>query len=127
MHFQPLGPEEIDQILELMLQGLNKRLESRKIRVQVDDAARRYLADGGFDPAYGARPLRRVLQRTVENKIAEGIVVETIRENSLVVVGASRSRSGQAGEDLDGSGLVLTTMADAEMSGRLTAPCYDQR
>ena len=116
VHFRPLGPEEIDQILDLMLEGLNKRLASRRIRVQVDAAARHYLTDGGFDPAYGARPLRRFLQRTVENEIAEGIVAETIKENSLVLVGASRGRSRLAGEELDGSGLVLTTMADAETS-----------
>ena len=68
--FRPLGEPEVAAIARLMLGSLNQRLEARRLVIELDDAALAWLADRGFDPVYGARPLRRALQREVETPLA---------------------------------------------------------
>ncbi len=68
--FRPLGEPEVAAIARLMLSSLNQRLEARRLVIELDDAALAWLADRGFDPVYGARPLRRALQREVETPLA---------------------------------------------------------
>ncbi|MCL2173986.1 AAA family ATPase [Candidatus Saccharibacteria bacterium] len=69
--FRPLTKEELLQIVDLILDGVNKNLEVQKVMVTVDTDAKQALVDAGYDPRLGARPLRRVVQRTVENIVAE--------------------------------------------------------
>ena len=65
--FQPLGKDEIAGIVDIQLSLLQRRLAERKLTVTLTPAAREYLATAGFDPAYGARPLKRLIQREVQD------------------------------------------------------------
>jgi ATP-dependent Clp protease ATP-binding subunit ClpB len=96
--FRPLTLEDLRTIVGLLLKGLNARLADKRIRVDFTSAAIDWLAEKGYDPVYGARPLRRLLQQQIENALARGIVEGTIREGSEVLF------------ELDASnGLVLRT------------------
>src|SRR5204863_1334040 len=68
--FEPLSREQIAEIVELQLTRLRERLADRRITLDLTDAAKEALADAGWDPAYGARPLKRAVQRLVENPLA---------------------------------------------------------
>lgn len=72
--FGPLGQSELLQVTDLIIEGINKTLEPQKISVQVDDDAKRYLVEAGYDPRLGARPMRRVIQKTVENLTAKAML-----------------------------------------------------
>jgi ATP-dependent Clp protease ATP-binding subunit ClpB len=85
--FKPLTLENIESIISILLEDLNKRLRDRKITIVLDDAARHWFAEKGYDPVYGARPLRRLLQKQIENALARGIISGDIREGSTVQFG----------------------------------------
>lgn len=68
--FRPLTHDELVQVIDIILQGVNKNLSAQKVSVAVDDDAKRMLVDAGYDPRLGARPMRRVVQRAVENIVA---------------------------------------------------------
>jgi ATP-dependent Clp protease ATP-binding subunit ClpB len=70
IEFQPLSKEQIAEIVELQLGRLRERLAERQIELELTDAAKEALAEAGWDPAYGARPLKRAIQRLVENPLA---------------------------------------------------------
>jgi ATP-dependent Clp protease ATP-binding subunit ClpB len=70
IEFQPLSKEQIAEIVELQLVRLRERLAERRIELELSDAAKETIADAGWDPAYGARPLKRAIQRLVENPLA---------------------------------------------------------
>jgi ATP-dependent Clp protease ATP-binding subunit ClpB len=70
IEFQPLSKEQIAEIVELQLARLHERLAERRIELELTDAAKEALAEAGWDPAYGARPLKRAIQRLVENPLA---------------------------------------------------------
>ena len=72
--FRPLTKSELLQVIDLILVGINKNLANRKVAVAVDDQAKLALVEAGYDPRLGARPMRRVVQRTVENIVAEKIL-----------------------------------------------------
>ena len=72
--FEPLTPEQILQIVDLMTRDLAGRLAERGVGIELTDAAKRWLADTGYDPQYGARPLRRAVQRHVENPLAMRLI-----------------------------------------------------
>src|SRR5205823_2742952 len=80
VEFQPLSREQISEIVKLQLARLRKRLAERGIVIELTDAAKDVLAEAGWDPAYGARPLKRAIQRLLENPLAlrllEGDFVE---------------------------------------------------
>ncbi|MCC5842399.1 MAG: ATP-dependent chaperone ClpB [Opitutales bacterium] len=82
--FKPLTLEEIGEIVGLLLKSLNKRLADRRIAVDVDDEARLWMAERGYDPVYGARPLKRFLQREVENPLARAIIGGSVGDNTEV-------------------------------------------
>ncbi len=84
--FEPLGKEQIEQIVDLMLDRVRVQLSERKIMMEATEPARALLATEGFDPEYGARPLRRTVQRLVENPIARGILRGEFREGDTVVL-----------------------------------------
>jgi ATP-dependent Clp protease ATP-binding subunit ClpB len=68
--FEPLSREQIGEIVDLQLERLRSRLAERNITLDLTDAAKDALGDAGWDPAYGARPLKRAIQRLVENPLA---------------------------------------------------------
>ncbi len=82
--FKPLTLEEIGSIVDLLLSDLNRRLADRRVRVEFDAKAKTWAADRGYDPVYGARPLRRFLQRNVETRLARALIAGEIPEHSEV-------------------------------------------
>jgi ATP-dependent Clp protease ATP-binding subunit ClpB len=84
--FGSLGPEHIHAIVDIQLEDLRKRLAERKITVSLSDRARDLLAERGYDPVFGARPLKRTIQRMVENPLAVEVLAGRFREGDHVVV-----------------------------------------
>jgi ATP-dependent Clp protease ATP-binding subunit ClpB len=82
--FKPLALEEITRIVDLLLADLNKRLSERRVTVALDKEAREWAAEKGYDPVFGARPLKRFLQRQVETKLARGLVGGEIADGATV-------------------------------------------
>jgi len=76
-------------IVDIQLRHLERLLAERKIKLEVDDNAKRWLADAGYSPVYGARPLKRVIQRELQNPLAERILAGTIRDGDTVRVTAT--------------------------------------
>jgi ATP-dependent Clp protease ATP-binding subunit ClpB len=86
--FHPLGREHIKEIIGIQLRHLMKRLEERKIEVELTDAARNQLVDEGYDPVYGARPLKRTLQRRLLDPLAMRVLQGDFRDGDRIVVDA---------------------------------------
>jgi ATP-dependent Clp protease ATP-binding subunit ClpB len=84
--FNSLGMEEIKQIVELQLEQLKARMHERKLDMVLSDGAREYLAREGFDPAYGARPLRRTIEKKVQNPLALKLLEGEFAEGDTVEV-----------------------------------------
>jgi ATP-dependent Clp protease ATP-binding subunit ClpB len=82
--FQPLGRGEIAQIVDMQLQQLGRRLQDRNLRLEPTPAARDLLADRGFDPAYGARPLKRVIQREVQDALARKLLAGQVHDGQTI-------------------------------------------
>jgi len=87
--FHALSQEHLKKIVEIQIAGLMKRLEERKIHVQLTDAAKELLVREGYDPAYGARPLKRTIQRRVLDPLALRVLEGEFGEGDTVVVDAS--------------------------------------
>jgi len=90
--FHPLSREQIRQIVNLMVARVGEQLKEHGLSLQLTDAARDLLAELGFDDEYGARPLRRVIQRLVENPISKGILEGQFREGDTVIVDVEDGR-----------------------------------
>lgn len=84
--FRPLTKDELLQVVDLILNGVNKNLALQKISVEVDEDAKRLLVDKGYDPRLGARPMRRVVQRTVENLVAKTMLGGAVQPGSVIHV-----------------------------------------
>jgi len=93
--FEPLGREEIGRIVEIQFRLLAGRVAERKLTIELSEAARDHLAEAGFDPTFGARPLRRVIQREVQDPLAMKLLSGEIAEGDRVIV------------DVDDGGLVF--------------------
>ncbi len=93
--YKPLKKNEIDKILDLLIVDLNKRLADRQIKIELTDKSRTYLIDNGYDAVYGARPLKRFVQKKLETLIARKILEQVIVPKSEVVV------------DFDGNELII--------------------
>jgi ATP-dependent Clp protease ATP-binding subunit ClpB len=86
--FQPLGRDEIAQIVDIQVRTLQRRLEGRKLVISITDAAREYLTNKGFDPTYGARPLKRLIQREIQDALAVKLLSGELAEGDEVEVDA---------------------------------------
>jgi ATP-dependent Clp protease ATP-binding subunit ClpB len=84
--FHPLGRDHIRKIVDIQLGYLHERLAERDMRIHLSDAARDRLADAGFDPVYGARPLKRAIQQQVENPLANAILAGRFKPGDLIEV-----------------------------------------
>jgi ATP-dependent Clp protease ATP-binding subunit ClpB len=82
--FKPLGLVEITRIVDLLLADLNKRLADRHIVIELDKKAREWVAEKGYDPVYGARPLKRFLQKHLENRLARALIAGEVQNNSTL-------------------------------------------
>jgi ATP-dependent Clp protease ATP-binding subunit ClpB len=87
--FQRLSEEQLEEIVELQLGSLRKRLAKRRIALDLTDEARRVLVTHGYDPAFGARPLKRTVQREVENTLALKVLSGEVGEGDTVLVDAA--------------------------------------
>jgi ATP-dependent Clp protease ATP-binding subunit ClpB len=99
--FDALGMEELSRIVELQVASLAKRLAERRLTLEVTPAAREWLALQGYDPAYGARPLRRLVQREIGDRLAKALLAGEIRDGDPVLVDTV------PGPDGVGGGLVV--------------------
>lgn len=104
--FQPLTQEHLKQIIELMMKDVRKRLEDRKIDVELADKAKEWLIKEGFDPVFGARPLRRAIQRSLENPLSKRILGGEFKEGDKILV------------DMGAEGLTFSTMAAKKVKVR---------
>ena len=84
--FKPLTKDNISGIVDLMMKSLNERLADRQLSIVLTGAAKQFIIDHGYDPVYGARPLRRYLQSTVENIAARIILGGEIHEGTTIVI-----------------------------------------
>jgi ATP-dependent Clp protease ATP-binding subunit ClpB len=84
--FHPLGREHMKAIVDIQIRSLLKRLEDRKIQVELTEAARRFLVSEGYDPMYGARPLKRTIQRRVLDPLAMRVLEGQFREGDRITV-----------------------------------------
>ncbi|HUJ98716.1 MAG TPA: ATP-dependent chaperone ClpB [Stellaceae bacterium] len=95
--FRRLNRADMQGIVDIQLRRLQKLLEDRKITLVLDDAAKRWLADAGYDPVYGARPLKRVIQRSLQNPLAELILAGRITDGETVHVSVGEGGLAIAG------------------------------
>ncbi|MCM1417471.1 MAG: ATP-dependent chaperone ClpB [Bacteroides sp.] len=95
VYYKPLGKEEISSIVDLMTEALGRRLAEKQLGIKLTEVAKNYIVENGYDPVYGARPLKRFLQSKVETMIARAIIGDTLSPGQTIVV------------DADESGLIL--------------------
>ena len=95
--FKPLTKDNIGHIVDLMMADVNKRLEDKELQIELTDAAKAYIVENGYDPVYGARPLKRFLQKNVETMAARYILGGDVHAGSVMVV------------NRDGDGLTIRT------------------
>ncbi|MGM0598878.1 MAG: ATP-dependent chaperone ClpB [Candidatus Rifleibacteriota bacterium] len=84
--FAPLQKSELEKIIDLQLSEIQKRLEERRIKLELDQEAREWLVERGYSPVYGARPLKRLLQKEIETLLARGLIAGKIQEGSTVKI-----------------------------------------
>ena len=84
--FKPLTKDNIGNIIRLLIEDLNKRLSDREITVELTEAAKQFIVDHGYDPVYGARPLKRFLQKHVETLSAKLILADEVREGDTILI-----------------------------------------
>ncbi|HIZ56768.1 MAG TPA: AAA family ATPase, partial [Firmicutes bacterium] len=99
--YKPLRRDEIDRIVDLLLQDLQRRLEEKQLSVTLTSAAKEYIVEQGYDPVYGARPLKRFLQSRVETLIAKMIIGGTLKPRTTLVV------------DYNGTDLIITAQENS--------------
>ncbi|UVE96674.1 ATP-dependent chaperone ClpB [Dietzia sp. B32] len=95
--FDPLSEEQLEHIVDIQIDELARRLKGRRLVLEVDDAAKGWLARRGYDPAYGARPLRRLVQQAIGDKLARALLGGDIRDGDTVTVSLAE----------DGESLIL--------------------
>ena len=109
--FEALSKEELGEIVEIQLARIAQRLTGRRLSLEVTDAARSWLADEGYDPAYGARPLRRLVQREIGDRLARMLLAGEVLDGQKVVV-----------DKVDGSeGLTLRAEGEAHLPSASSA------
>ena len=109
--FEALSKEELGKIVDIQLARIAKRLTGRRLSLEVTDAARSWLADEGYDPAYGARPLRRLVQREIGDRLARMLLAGEVLDGQKVVV-----------DRVDGSdGLTLRAEGEAHLPSSASA------
>ncbi|WP_285240511.1 ATP-dependent chaperone ClpB [Pseudarthrobacter sp. MEB009] len=106
--FDPLNVEELARIVELQVAEMGRRLQDRRLTLEVTEAARSWLALSGFDPAYGARPLRRLVQREIGDRLAKAILSGDISDGDTVLV----DTAADVDELTDGTLAALSDQGD---------------
>ena len=102
--YKPLTRGEIDRIVDLQVDDLNRRLADKQLSVRLTQAARSFIVAQGYDPVYGARPLKRFMQRSVETLIARKLIAEDVQPRTELLV------------DYDGDKLVIDSEPEYTVS-----------
>jgi ATP-dependent Clp protease ATP-binding subunit ClpB len=92
--FDALSMSELEQIVDLQVASLGRRLAQRRITLDVTPAAREWLAVSGYDPLYGARPLRRLVQTSIGDPLARALIAGDVKDGSSVKVDVTAERDG---------------------------------
>ncbi|MGA2053254.1 MAG: AAA family ATPase, partial [Opitutales bacterium] len=100
--FKPLSLEEITKIVDLLVADVNKRLADRRISIALDAEAKKWVGEKGYDPVFGARPLRRFLQKQVETRLARALIGGEVREGQTVTFKVD-AKKGELGMEVGGA------------------------
>ena len=84
--FKPLTKENISGIIDILINNLNKRIADRDLSISLTDSAKQFIADNGYDPVYGARPLKRYLQKNIETMVAKEILSDKLDAGDHIIV-----------------------------------------
>jgi ATP-dependent Clp protease ATP-binding subunit ClpC len=99
--FHKLDKEEIKQIIDLILRRLREQMATHEVTIELTDEAKDLLVDKGYDPAMGARPLRRAIQRLIEDPLADYVLGRQLEPGSTILVGRKHGEDGEAGDEVD--------------------------
>jgi ATP-dependent Clp protease ATP-binding subunit ClpB len=110
--FHGLTEEDLKQIVEIQLERLRERLAERHITITLDDAAKTHLVRTGYDPTYGARPLKRAIQKEIETPLARLILQGTVKDGQTVLIGYNGSRGELDFKTADGAAETAATRGD---------------
>jgi ATP-dependent Clp protease ATP-binding subunit ClpC len=99
--FHKLSKEEITTIVDLQLRRLREQMAAHEVAIELTDEAKELLVDKGYDPAMGARPLRRAIQRYIEDPLADFVLGRQLEPGSTILVGRTRTDDGEPGDEVD--------------------------
>jgi ATP-dependent Clp protease ATP-binding subunit ClpC len=99
--FHKLEKSEIMQIVDLMLRRLREQMANHEVTIELTDEAKELLVDKGYDPAMGARPLRRAIQRYIEDPLADYVLGRQLEPGSTILVSRKANEDGEPGEEVD--------------------------
>jgi ATP-dependent Clp protease ATP-binding subunit ClpC len=99
--FHKLSRDEILSIVDLLLRRLREQMATHEVSIELTDDARELLVDKGYDPAMGARPLRRAIQRFIEDPLADFVLGRELEPGSTILVGRTRTEDGEPGDEVD--------------------------
>ena len=99
--FHKLSKEEIMSIVDLLLRRLREQMVIHEVSIELTDEAKELLVDKGYDPAMGARPLRRAIQRYIEDPLADFVLGRELEPGSTILVARTRTEDGEPGDDVD--------------------------
>lgn len=108
--FRPLSKEELLQVIDLILAGVNKTLAPQKVSVAVDNAGKQLLVEAGYDPRLGARPMRRVVQRAVENTVAKQLLAGSAVPGSTLTISAEQIQAALGVQSMDAAETASASM-----------------
>ena len=93
--YKPLTKDNISHIVDLQLKDLGKRLKDKQLTVELSEAARQYIIDGGYDPVYGARPLKRFMQAKIETLLARKMIAEDLAPGTHITIDYAADVNGE--------------------------------
>ena len=135
--FHRLRREDMSEIVDIQLKRLNRLLEDRKIGLSLDAKARQWLAEKGYDPTYGARPLKRVIQKWVQDPLAQMLLAGELSDGSTVKLSVSHGRLTINGKEVGGEGRSILRSPSRRRScsfrrlidevGTASSRCYAKR
>ncbi len=85
--FHPLSFEDLAKIAKIFITNLSERLKTQGLQLKVTESALKYIIEKGYNPEYGARPLRRLIEQEIENRVAEEMLSNNVTDGSTIVVG----------------------------------------
>ena len=110
--FDPLTEEQLESIVSIQIRALAERLAARRLVLDVSDAAKKWLAERGYDPAYGARPLRRLIQKAIGDELAKKLLAGEIRDGDTVRVDVPMPVEGAGADGAAGSDAIAADLPE---------------